>query len=131
MTNLLAQAINCDDADRAAKMIQDALGIESDDVVNYCFPKDCPADREQRARYIGECSSGETSLGRLRICYGRKRGKAAQMMGFSVVNDEADEDDDLSYEVSDEAMEAAAEGNAMAQTVTVFYLCSTIQWCPG
>jgi hypothetical protein len=37
MANLLAQAINCDDADRAAKMIQDALGIESDDVVNYCF----------------------------------------------------------------------------------------------
>jgi hypothetical protein len=30
MTNLLAQAINCDDADRAAKIIQDALGIESD-----------------------------------------------------------------------------------------------------
>jgi hypothetical protein len=29
MTNLLAQAINCDDADRAANMIQDALGIES------------------------------------------------------------------------------------------------------
>jgi hypothetical protein len=25
--------------DRAAKMIQDALGTESDDVVNYCFPK--------------------------------------------------------------------------------------------
>jgi hypothetical protein len=28
--------------------------IESDDVVNYCFPKEWPADREQRARYIGE-----------------------------------------------------------------------------
>jgi hypothetical protein len=54
MTNLLAQAINCDDANHAAKIIQDALGIESDDVVNYCFPKDWPADREQRARYIGE-----------------------------------------------------------------------------
>ena len=38
MTNLLAQAINCDDADRAAKIIRDALGIESDDVVKYCFP---------------------------------------------------------------------------------------------
>ena len=35
MTNLLQQAINCDDADRAARIIQDALGIESDDVVNY------------------------------------------------------------------------------------------------
>jgi hypothetical protein len=46
MTNLLAQAINCDDADQAAKIIQDALGIESDDVVNYCFPKTWPADHE-------------------------------------------------------------------------------------
>jgi hypothetical protein len=54
MTNLLAEAINSDDADRAARIIQDALGIESDDVVNYCFPKDWPTDREQRARYIGE-----------------------------------------------------------------------------
>jgi hypothetical protein len=34
MTNLLAQAIDCDDAERAAKIIQDALGIESDDVVS-------------------------------------------------------------------------------------------------
>ena len=31
MTNLLKQAINSDDPDRAAKMIRDALGIESDD----------------------------------------------------------------------------------------------------
>jgi hypothetical protein len=54
MTNLVAEAINSDDPDRAAKLIQDALGIESDDVVNYCFPKTWPADREQRARYIGE-----------------------------------------------------------------------------
>jgi hypothetical protein len=52
-TNLLQQAIDCDDADQAAKLIQDALSIESDDVVNYCFPKDWPADRERRARYIG------------------------------------------------------------------------------
>jgi hypothetical protein len=54
MTNLLQQAIDCDNADQAAKLIQNALGIESDDVVNYCFPKDWPADRERRARYIGE-----------------------------------------------------------------------------
>jgi len=53
MTNLLEQAINCDDGDRAAKIIQDALGIESDYVVNHCFPKDWPADREVRARIIG------------------------------------------------------------------------------
>ena len=45
---------SCNDADPAAKLIQDALGIESDDVVNYCFPKDWPADRELRARIIGE-----------------------------------------------------------------------------
>jgi hypothetical protein len=37
MTNLLAQAINCNDGDRAAKIIQNALGIENDDVANYCF----------------------------------------------------------------------------------------------
>jgi hypothetical protein len=52
MTNLLQQAINCDDPDQAAK--SDALGIEIDDVVGYCFPKEWPSDREQRARYIGE-----------------------------------------------------------------------------
>jgi hypothetical protein len=30
MTNLLQQAINCDDGYRAARIIQEALGIESD-----------------------------------------------------------------------------------------------------
>ncbi len=54
MTNLLEQAIACDDADRAARIIQDALGIESDDVVNYCVPKTWPADRDVRAAIIGE-----------------------------------------------------------------------------
>ena len=54
MTNLLKEAISSDDPNHAAKLIRDALGIESDDVVNYCFPKDWPADRERRARYIGE-----------------------------------------------------------------------------
>jgi hypothetical protein len=39
MSNHLAEAIDCDDGDRAAKILQDALGIESDDVMNYCFPK--------------------------------------------------------------------------------------------
>jgi hypothetical protein len=39
MTNLLAQAINCDDADCAAKIIRDALGIESDDVVKLLLPE--------------------------------------------------------------------------------------------
>jgi uncharacterized protein HemY len=54
MSNLLERAIDCDDGDRAAKIIQEALGIESDDVANYVFPKTWPADREQRARIIGE-----------------------------------------------------------------------------
>ena len=39
MTNLLERAISTDDADRAAKIIQSALGIESDEVANYCFPE--------------------------------------------------------------------------------------------
>jgi hypothetical protein len=50
IANLLAQAINSDDADRAARIIQEALGIERDDVANYCFPKEWPTDRERRAR---------------------------------------------------------------------------------
>jgi uncharacterized protein HemY len=54
MTNLIEQAINCNEGDRAAKMIRDALGIESDDVTNYSFPKEWPANREQRANIIGE-----------------------------------------------------------------------------
>jgi hypothetical protein len=54
MTNLLEQAINCENPHQAAMIIRDALGIESDDVVNYCFPTTWPADRERRARYIGE-----------------------------------------------------------------------------
>jgi uncharacterized protein HemY len=54
MANLLEQAINCNDGDRAAKMIRDALGIESDDVANYCFPKEWPANHEQRANIIAE-----------------------------------------------------------------------------
>ena len=54
MTNLLERAINTDDSNRAAKLIQNALGIESDEVANYCFPKTWPQDREQRARIIGD-----------------------------------------------------------------------------
>jgi len=49
-----AKAINCDDGDRAARTIRHALGIESDEVVNYCFPKSWPADCEQRAPIIGD-----------------------------------------------------------------------------
>jgi hypothetical protein len=45
MANLLEQAIECNDGDHAAKIIQHALGIESDDVANYVFPKTWPDDR--------------------------------------------------------------------------------------
>ena len=54
MLNLLEQAISSDNGDRAAKIIGRALGIESDEVANYCFPKHWPADRAQRASIIGE-----------------------------------------------------------------------------
>ena len=54
MSNLLEQAICTDDGERATKIIQQALGIESDDVARYCFPRDWPTDREQRASIIGE-----------------------------------------------------------------------------
>jgi hypothetical protein len=54
VTNLLEEAINCSDGDHAARIIQNALGIKSDDVANYVFPKTGTGDREQRARIIGE-----------------------------------------------------------------------------
>ena len=41
----LEQAINCSDGDQAAKIIQDALGIEGDNVAKYVFPKTWPNDR--------------------------------------------------------------------------------------
>jgi len=40
-------------------MIRNALGIESDDVANYVFPKTWPANREERARVIGEWLKAE------------------------------------------------------------------------
>ena len=54
MANLLEQAIDYDDGDHAAKLIRGALGIQSDEVANYVFPKKWPANREQRALIIGE-----------------------------------------------------------------------------
>jgi hypothetical protein len=59
MTNLLEHAISTDDGDRAVKIIQDALGIESNEVANYCFPRTWPNDREQRARIIGDWLKAE------------------------------------------------------------------------
>jgi hypothetical protein len=58
MTNVLEKAIESNDGDQAAKIIQQALGIESDDVAS-CDPKSWPSDREQRARIIGECLQTE------------------------------------------------------------------------
>jgi hypothetical protein len=52
-------AIGTDDADHAAKIIQNALGIESNEVANYCFPRTWPRDREQRARIIGDWLKAE------------------------------------------------------------------------
>ena len=49
MTNLLEEAINSNDGDHAAKVIQEALGIESDDVANYVFPKNV-AEQPRTAR---------------------------------------------------------------------------------
>jgi hypothetical protein len=54
MSNLLEEAISSDNGDHAAKIIQQALGIESDEVANNCFPKSWPNDRAQRASIIGE-----------------------------------------------------------------------------
>jgi uncharacterized protein HemY len=59
MANLLERAIDCDDADDAANIIREALGIESDEVANYVFPKTWPANREQRARVIGDWLKAE------------------------------------------------------------------------
>jgi hypothetical protein len=62
MPNLIEQAISIDDAEQAAMLIKQALGIESDDDVNYCFPRNWPADREQRASIIGEWQQTEARL---------------------------------------------------------------------
>ena len=45
--------------EQAAKILQQALGIETNEVVNYCFPQQWPNDRERRARIIGEWSQTE------------------------------------------------------------------------
>jgi hypothetical protein len=66
MRNLLEQAIDCDDGDHAARLIRDALGIESDEVTNYVFPKRWPNDRRttcshhRRMAYGGSSISGRT-----------------------------------------------------------------------
>ena len=39
---------------RIDRMSGQLLGIESDDVIGYCFPRRWPADRERRAAIIGD-----------------------------------------------------------------------------
>jgi hypothetical protein len=34
--------------------LKGALGIKSDEIANYCFPKSWPSDRKQRAAIIGD-----------------------------------------------------------------------------
>ncbi len=72
--------LTCDDGDRAARIIQEALGIERDDVANYVFPKTWPADREQRARIIGEWLQTEERF--LAVRRGREIGKVSASSGF-------------------------------------------------
>jgi uncharacterized protein HemY len=61
MTNLLERAINCDDRDRAAKIILDALGIETDKLANFCR-KHWPPERKERARAIGHWLHAEAQF---------------------------------------------------------------------
>jgi hypothetical protein len=72
MTNLLEQAINCNDGDRAAKIIREALGIQNAGVTSYWFPEKWPADREERARVVGEWLQME-----VRLLADRRKGEMA------------------------------------------------------
>jgi hypothetical protein len=60
-TNLLKQAINCDDGDSAARIIMEALGLETDDLANFCL-KHWPSKRMQRARIIGHWLHAEAQF---------------------------------------------------------------------
>jgi len=63
MPNVLEQAIDCEDGERAAKIIQDALGIEnSDDMTKPGFGEPWPADRKRRGRIIGKWLRTEATL---------------------------------------------------------------------
>jgi hypothetical protein len=62
MTNLLDQAISCDDGNQAAKIILRALGIESGELANYCVQRRWPTDRKQCARIIGSWIQAEAEF---------------------------------------------------------------------
>ncbi len=61
MANILKQAIECDDKERAASIIIDALGIETDELANYCL-KHWPSQPKQRARVIGHWLHAEAQF---------------------------------------------------------------------
>jgi hypothetical protein len=61
MTNVLKRAINCDDSERAAEIIIDALGIESDELASFCL-KHWPSERKQRAGIIGHWLHAEAQF---------------------------------------------------------------------
>jgi hypothetical protein len=61
-SNVLRAAIEDNDGEHAALQIREALGIESDEVENSSFPKNWPADRDRRARIIGDWLRDEARL---------------------------------------------------------------------
>jgi hypothetical protein len=71
MANLLEQAIDCDDAERAARIIQEALGIESGDVADYVFPKTMACrSRGARSHHWRMAPGGSSSPSRAFACAG-------------------------------------------------------------
>jgi hypothetical protein len=112
VTNRLQEAINCNDGDQAARIIQDALGIESDDVAKYCFPKNWPADHEQRAAIIGEWLLNRGALSRLMPNDERKALERAQVT-LSKMTPTTPHDDALAFDLRYAARlmsDAAAKG---------------------
>jgi hypothetical protein len=78
-----AQTTGCwtlDTLDAAGRggIIQDALSIESDAVINYCFPKTWPADREVRASIIGDWLQTEAKQMPTACRLGTQRGNATE-----------------------------------------------------
>jgi hypothetical protein len=69
MANLPEEAINCSDGDRAAKIIQDALGMESDDFANYCFPE--KADTRAAHPHHGRMAADRGPHGSARLLHCR------------------------------------------------------------
>jgi hypothetical protein len=60
----LSRQSTADDGDRAAKILRDARGIETEDVANYYLPQSShwPMDRDQRARIIGDWLKAEAQF---------------------------------------------------------------------